>query len=348
MQTRDEIIEIISRDRPDISQHEIGIWADYLLQLKGCHLYSAASPEFDKEEWLKQRTAGIGGSEIATLLGENKYSSPRQLWMSKMGMLPGDYKQSEPARWGNLLETSIATEWGIRNEKQWVHIPVIIQSDEEEWLLANIDGFVLSNDRHTITGILEIKTTTVYNLTLWEEGPLPYNYICQTNYYAGITGLSEIDLVCLVGGQKLCSHFMMADVELFEKEKQVAREFWLVNVKGCVEPIATEGDVQCLKDAGFDEELKPIVFEDDGTDNLVKGYVDLREKITKLTEIKKALSAQIMVALDKHTSGITKSHTLAITTQTRKSCDYDLLADMYPDAYKDCISQSVSTILRIK
>ena len=220
MQTTQELLQMILTGRPDISFEEASKWIKYLSQLKGCHLFSVASPEKDQKEWLKERTAGIGGSEIAAIMGENHWSSPRQIWMSKIGMFDDKQPtQSEAARWGNLLETAVATEWGVRNNRKWIHIPVIIQSDDEPWLFANIDGFTLSDDEELITGILEVKTTSAYNLSQWEEGPLPYHYICQVNWYCGITGLDQYDLVCLVGGQKLYSYTLPAVKELFEKEK---------------------------------------------------------------------------------------------------------------------------------
>ena len=105
--------------------------------------------------------------------------------MSKLDMFDSDKQptQNEAARWGNLLETIVATEWGKRYERQWIHIPVTIQSEEFPWMLANVDGFTLSDDRRMITGILEIKTTSAYN-----EDPSP-STICarQTGTVVSVT-----------------------------------------------------------------------------------------------------------------------------------------------------------------
>ncbi|MEG2267844.1 MAG: YqaJ viral recombinase family protein, partial [Acinetobacter sp.] len=169
MQSSRELTNIISCGLPDISSDEVALWVKYLSQLKGCHLFSVASPEKDKAEWLLERRAGIGGSEVAAIMGENHWNSPRQIWMSKMGVF--DEKpatQSEPAHWGNLLENIVAKEWGNRTKHAWVHIPIILQDDERPWLLANIDGFTLSDDSELVTGILEIKTTSAFNRDVWE------------------------------------------------------------------------------------------------------------------------------------------------------------------------------------
>ena len=36
-----------------------------------------------RDEWLKERTKGIGGSDVATILGLNPYKTPLQLWEEK-------------------------------------------------------------------------------------------------------------------------------------------------------------------------------------------------------------------------------------------------------------------------
>ena len=104
MQSRAELITIIQKGRPEIPLETVIKWATYLTQLDGCHLFSVAAPEKDKAEWLRERRAGIGGSEVAAIMGENHWNSPRQIWMSKMGMFDDKPpQQSEAARWGNLL-----------------------------------------------------------------------------------------------------------------------------------------------------------------------------------------------------------------------------------------------------
>lgn len=348
MQNEEELTRIIAISNPKVDRDTVHQWAGYLQQLKGCHLYSAASPDIDKDEWLRQRTAGIGGSEIATILGENHWSSPREVWLTKLGIFESNPTQSEPARWGNVLETVVATEWGLRNNRKWVHIPVILQHDDEPWLLANVDGFTLSDDERVVTGILEIKTTSEYNRSYWEDGPLPYNYICQTMWYCGITNLSSIDLVCLVGGQRLYSVELPFDKELFDKEREAARTFWLENVQKGIEPLATSVDVEKVKEVDYDLSAPPIILEEDACENVAEAYVTLREKITALTGIKKALYAQLFLMLGKSSQAITKTHTMSIQATTRRNCDLSLLHEKYPEAYNECVSSSTSVSLNVK
>lgn len=356
MQTKAELIKMISDGLPGISIDEATTWAEYLSQLTGCHLFSVESPEKDEKAWLKARQAGIGGSEIAAIMGENSWSSPRQVWLSKMGMFDDDNKppQSEAARWGNVLETTVATEYAARENLQWIRIPVIIQSDSAPYLLANIDGFILSDDRKRIERIYEIKTTSAYNEDAWKEGPLPYYYMCQTNWYCGITGIPAYTIVCLCGGQHLYGYDLPADPELFAKECSAAETFWTENVLGGKEPEATDVDKEFLARqlAANLPEPTPIeealIFTDDENNRLLDSYCELREKIGALNKIKDALYAQIMVAMKGKTQAIGRGHTVVIGTSSKRSCDFKLLAQQFPEAYDECVRSTTSIQLNIK
>ena len=39
--------------------------------------------ELTREEWLARRRSGIGGSDVAAVLGLSPWKSPRQVWLDK-------------------------------------------------------------------------------------------------------------------------------------------------------------------------------------------------------------------------------------------------------------------------
>ncbi len=350
MQTRDELFKKIRDDRPDIDDADvINTWVDYLLQLKGCKLISAISQELNEAGWLAARTGGIGGSEIAAIMGESPWNSPRQIWMKKTGQFAdSDSFQSEAARWGNILETAVATEWGKRNDRQWVHIPVTLVSEEYPWMIANIDGFTLSDDRKKITGILEIKTTSAFNNDAWEEGPLPYYYICQASWYCYITGQPMFDIVCLVGGQKLYAYQFPLDSALADRMLESGRNFWVKNVLGMTEPDITAGDLDSMKAIEIDTDAEPIVLADDESELLVESYIQIRDKMGALKKVKEAIYAQLFDKMGTAPSALTQTRVMTLSLTNRRSCNMDMLECNYPEAYKECVSSKVSKSLRIK
>ena len=55
---------------------------------------AALSPD---EQWHLRRRLGIGGSEIGTILGLNKYQTPFDLWLIKTGRKTPDDLSDKPA-----------------------------------------------------------------------------------------------------------------------------------------------------------------------------------------------------------------------------------------------------------
>lgn len=350
MQSRAELVKIITNDRPDLGLDIVTKWCDYLLQLNGCRLASARSQELDPDGWLEARVDGIGGSEIASIMGKNPWSSARQVWLSKTKQLTDQtYKQSEAARWGNVLEQTIAQEWALRNDRKYINLPVQLQSEEHSYMLANVDGFLLSDDLSAITGILEIKTTTEYNKSVWEYGPLPEYYICQANWYSKITGLDNYTMVCLVGGQTLFDYELIIDESLCAEMIDAADIFWNKNVKELIEPHASAGDIDVLKNAvQVDAEMPAVILEDDESERLVDSYVQIRDKISALEKVKKAIYAQVFDIMGSAHEALTKTRTIRVQQSARRSCNLDVLQENYPDAYEQCVTVNISKSLRIK
>ena len=92
-----------------------------ILDRNKCTINSTIAQEDDYDGWLHDRRNGIGGSDIAAICGVSDWSSPRDIYLSKTQPL-GDDHQSEAARWGNVLEQTIAAEWAHRNNREYVEI----------------------------------------------------------------------------------------------------------------------------------------------------------------------------------------------------------------------------------
>lgn len=350
MQSKEELINLLQKS--GVPEDKATLWAKYLCQLDCCSLHSAAIQTENEEAWLAARTHGIGGSDIAAIMGESDWKSAYDIWLTKTGQFASngeEHPQSEAARWGNVLEDAIAYEWAHRNNKQIIKIPVSLKYDKAPYMLANIDGFVLSDDRETITGILEIKTTSAYNNDAWEVGPLPYYYICQATWYTMITGLPCFDIVCLVGGQKLYDYHIPKDQELCERMYKEADHFWNVNVKQLIEPKLTAVDAEKVTKAEIaaDPDELPLVDDSDATNNIVTAYLEARTKCTALEKIKKALYAEVFQAMRGKANLVTQNNTVKVSRSVRRSCDFDALARDFPEAYAATVSSTTSSKLII-
>ncbi len=59
--------------------------------------------DLSRDELLKYRTKGIGGSDVSIIAGINPYKSVYPLWLEKTGQLIPEQTDSEFAHFGTLL-----------------------------------------------------------------------------------------------------------------------------------------------------------------------------------------------------------------------------------------------------
>ena len=157
----------------------------------------------DREEWLKVREGGIGGSEVATICGLNKWESPYTLWAKKMHLVESpDISDREPIEWGNRLEPVIIDKFeDMHPELNLVRDVGTYQHKERPWQRANPDALYWYFDEDNVVryGVLEIKTAQFEDD--WTDG-VPRYYVTQVQWYLQTLGLGEATLAVLFHGNK--------------------------------------------------------------------------------------------------------------------------------------------------
>lgn len=124
---------------------------------------SKSTLEMSHQEWLEDRKKGIGGSDVGTILGLNKWKSPYQLWLEKTGQVVLEESGSEPAYWGNVLEEVVAKEFQERTGKKVRRRNQVFEHPLHPFLRANIDRDVVGEN-----AILECKTANQFLGKEWE------------------------------------------------------------------------------------------------------------------------------------------------------------------------------------
>src|SRR6476620_3868255 len=113
--------------------------------------------EADWQEY-RRKQQGIGGSDVAVILGLSPYKSAFSLWLEKTGQVKAKPVQNEYVEWGNLLEPVIRDKFRRETGFEVYENPYVLQHDEHEFMVANIDGEVVDPAYNGERGILEIKT----------------------------------------------------------------------------------------------------------------------------------------------------------------------------------------------
>lgn len=178
------------------------------------------------DEWTASRRRRIGGSEIAAVLGISPYESPFSLWHRKQGQVD-PVEQTEPMRWGNLLEPVVAArfaelhpEWTVRTTPAFVH-------PERDYQTAAPDRLLYATRRaRRPRAIYEGKTARIADD--WGDpgtDQVPPHYAAQCRWYLDCLGLEVCYLVVLIGGSEYREYVIEHDEAEAALMRKAAAEF---------------------------------------------------------------------------------------------------------------------------
>lgn len=145
-----------------------------------------------REEWLKCRMKGIGGSQAAAAIGMNKYTSNVDLWRFKTYRDKAPDLSYNPAvQYGKDAEEHIRAIYALDHPEYDIeyHEYRMYANDDNNWLYATLDG-ELTHKSTGEKGVLEIKTVTIMNSMQWEEWTdrIPDSYYIQLLHQMLATG----------------------------------------------------------------------------------------------------------------------------------------------------------------
>ena len=181
-----------------------------------------STKDMSKENWLKWRAKGIGGSDASVVCGINRYKSPVELWMEKTGQIEPKVA-GEAAHWGTLLEPLIRIEFTERTGLQIKQEHAILQHSEYPFMLANLDGMV--SDPNHGDCVFEAKTTNAFKADEWVDH-VPQAYQLQVQHYLAVTNLSGAYIAVLIGGNHFKWHYIARDNDLIGMLIELEKRFW--------------------------------------------------------------------------------------------------------------------------
>lgn len=232
------------------------------------------------DEWLEVRKKGIGGSDMAAILGFNKYSDAVSIWLDKRGELP-PVEENEPMYWGTKLEEVVAQEfakrtgWKVRNNNY------TLQSIEHPYLLANIDREIVGIDAG-----LECKTANAFKRDEWEGDEVPTSYYIQCQHYMAVTGKSSWWIACLLGGNTFIYKEIPRNEEVIEAIIREGKTFWDMVENGTMPAVTgSESSSEALKMI-YGKSNQQVVELDDVAVNYINQYNNAKAKIKEATEVK--------------------------------------------------------------
>lgn len=216
-----------------------------------------STAEQGSDEWLEARRGGIGGSDVAAVVGANPWRTPLEVWLDKTGQMPREGKTNERMGWGHRLEPVIREHYAAQRQRTWVdEVPGVLAHPSVTIAQASLDGLV--NAESGQWG-LEVKTTG----QTWDRPP--DMYLLQVTWYMAVTGLPKFDIAVLSRGQEYSEFTVERDDRLCDDLLGYADEWWTQHVVAGTMP-----DPDLVRDRDLlarlwtpDVAADPVVIPDD-------------------------------------------------------------------------------------
>lgn len=199
-----------------------------------------------RHEFLQRRKSGIGGSDVAAVLGLSPWRSPLDVWYDKTddsavkeatnAMPQGE---TRALYWGTVLEAEIAKAYSIVTGRKVMRYTRLLQHPQHQWMLGDVDRlvycdngkrpFVASTGEIVTDRGLECKTARFKGEEWGDEGSdvVPTWYFVQVQWYMALCPtIKFFDLAVLFGGSDFQIFTVARNDEIINKLMLKVGIYW--------------------------------------------------------------------------------------------------------------------------
>jgi putative phage-type endonuclease len=204
------------------------------------------------------RRSGVGGSDVAAILGLDPKRSPFDVWLEKRGDAPA-FVQNNRTRWGTRLQKAIADGYGEETGRQVRWLDTGMRHPERGFHTGHPDAICIP---HQEDRALEVKNAGADQLHRW--GPRGTDEVPERAYFQGLwymplLQVTRIDFAVLFGGNDLGIYTVARDEDLEGTVIERVEKFWRDHVLANAPPeiSATNTAKEYLR-SRFPRHLEPL------------------------------------------------------------------------------------------
>ena len=203
---------------------------------------------YGTKEWLDYRTTGIGGSEMSTVLGLNKYSTVTRTFYEKIKAIEPQQIDNAKMFFGRYMEDNIAELWRYYDgtPEGWIEnyknkkiirdcrsVNGFVVNPAYPWLFGSFDRVqnikgginLLTGEKLKTEAVLEIKTLSYWSSQMWADG-IPISYLIQIHCYMIILETDYAEIAILKDGNEFTVEKYQRDDSLCQRIIDISKSFW--------------------------------------------------------------------------------------------------------------------------
>lgn len=331
----------------------------------------ADSKKMSRRAWEEDRRNGFGGSDIAPIMGDSKFSDNLNVFLDKTRL----GKQDLSDKWfsleyGHAVEAVVAKCFAKKMRAMVINETGMFKHPEYDFIRANLDRLAVLPDGELV--IVEAKSTNSFSARDWAVGP-PVYYEWQGRQYlyvinsileaAKLPIITTVYYVCSSGNSEndVLIRKLRLDKEIEHKMVETEKEYWLNYIIPQKLPdfngahsqlfqkmiahqkqLARLNGVQNIADVKIIEsDLAAIIV--DSIKVIKNAEKEHNATLKNLKEQRAALETSLIKMMEGSAKAVLESGiTLEISHKFSRSVNYQLLEEIYPEAYADCVSTTQS------
>ena len=284
----------------------------------------------------KNRNKFIGGSDVAAILGINRYKTSYEVWEEKKHGIK-TFEGNNITDWGKKLEPIILHEFELKHNVKIFDSNAKYVSKKFKELGCHPDGIAYIKENC----LIEAKTVSSKAYQHWEN-ELPLEYNCQVQHNLFVCDLQKAWFICLVLDDR--NYFEIEinrDDDFIEMQNKYLLNWWNRYIIGDEIPLKVVQDY---------EKENPEIQVIEANDDILKVFESLvssKEKFNKAKEEKEALEDKLKEFVGSNTDLMHGIQTLATwQTQARVRMDTKRFKEEMPETYlKYCKDSKIRVFL---
>jgi putative phage-type endonuclease len=293
----------------------------------------------NRTEWLEVRRKTIGASDAPIILGISPWSSPHDIWISKMGM--DATEETQAMRLGHYLQSGVAMEalhqigGSILSEEDFAVHP-------NGWASATPDYVIRQDDDNVI---LEIKCTHEKS---WDT--VPEHYLLQVHWQCWVHGIDRAYIAVLHGSSQVKVYELQIDLfsDWFVDSVAHVKAWFDNHVSDAEEPAIEQKRNDALKAAIRAASGTSVDLSEEIIDKM-RRIAQIKRETAPATDELSALEREVKEAIGTAEVGLYQGKTVVTYKETvSKRFDTKKFQADRPDIAKDYLSETVSRRFLLK
>ena len=270
------------------------------------------------------RNKFIGGSDVAAILGINRYKTSYEVWEEKKHGIK-TFEGNNITEWGKKLEPVI-----VENFEQIHKVKCFDQNKKyiskiNPVLGCHPDGIVFLNKENCL---IEAKTVSTNAFKYWEN-EIPLEYSCQIQHNLFVCDLQKAYFICLVLDDRNYFEIIInRDNDFIIMQNNYLIQWWDRYIIGNEVPIKVVADY---------EKENPELQVIEANEDAIKDYDELimvKAEFIKAKEKKEAIEDKLKEYIGSNTDLMSGLQTLATwRTQVRVQMDTKKFKEEMPETY---------------